>query len=171
MKKLITLLFVLVAFVATEAQNKNAEKSKKTTSNFATPKITASSDTVKKTYPIAIKNGIVKDSLFDEVIGKVKLYKKSAHASYYADKFNGRGTASGVKFNNNKYTAAHKKLPFGTKLRITNEANGKSVIVVVNDRGPFVKSRDIDLTKRAFMEIAKNKGAGAMKVTIEEIIP
>jgi len=45
-------------------------------------------------------------------------------------------------------TAAHKKLPFGTKIRVTNEANGKSVIVEVNDRGPFVKSREIDLSKK-----------------------
>ena len=98
------------------------------------------------------------------------MYKKSVHASYYADKFNGRKTTSGIKFNNRDYTAAHKKFPFGTKLRITNEANGKSVMVEVTDRGPFVKSREIDLTKRAFMEIAANKGAGSMIVTIEEVI-
>ena len=67
----------------------------------------------------------------------------------------------------NKYTAAHKKFPFGTKLRVTNEANGKSVIVEVIDRGPFVRSREIDLSKKAFMEIAKNKGVGVMTVSIE----
>jgi rare lipoprotein A len=61
----------------------------------------------------------------------------------------------------------HKKLPFGTKVKVTNEANGKSVIVEVTDRGPFVRSREIDLSKRAFMEIAKNKSAGTMLVTIE----
>ena len=71
------------------------------------------------------------------------MYKQSAHASYYADKFNGRGTTSGGKFNNNKYTAAHKKVPFGTKLRITNEKNGKSVIVEVTDRGPFVNQEKL----------------------------
>lgn len=95
------------------------------------------------------------------------MYKKEAHASYYADKFNGRKTSSGKRFDNNKYTAAHKKLPFGTRVKVTNEANGKSVIVEVIDRGPFVRSREIDLSKRAFMEIAKNKSAGIMLVTIE----
>ena len=87
-------------------------------------------------------------------LGKFKVYKKEAHASYYADKFNGRRTTSGKKFDNNKYTAAHKKLPFGTKVKVTNERNGKSVIVEITDRGPFVKSREIDLSKRAFMDIA-----------------
>ncbi len=99
-----------------------------------------------------------------------KPFKKNAHASYYSDKFNGRKTASGSKFNNNKYTAAHRKLPFGTKLRLTNEVNGKSVIVEVTDRGPFTKSREIDITRRAFMELAHNKGSGGVSVTIEEII-
>lgn len=98
---------------------------------------------------------------------KYTLYKTHAHASYYNNKFNGKRTASGRKFNNNKLTAAHKKFPFGTKLRITNERNDKSVIVEVIDRGPFSKKRDIDLTKRAFMKIASNKGSGSMKVKIE----
>lgn len=98
---------------------------------------------------------------------KYILYKTHAHASYYNNKFNGKRTASGRKFNNNKLTAAHKKFPFGTKLRITNERNSKSVIVEVIDRGPFSKKREIDLTKRAFMKIASNKGSGSMQVKIE----
>jgi rare lipoprotein A len=106
------------------------------------------------------------DTVF--VINSVfKLYKKSAHASYYADKFHGRKTASGKIFDMNKLTAAHKKLPFGTKVRVTNEANGKSVIVEITDRGPYVRSREIDLSKRAFMTITSNKGGGAMNVTME----
>ncbi|MCI9844319.1 septal ring lytic transglycosylase RlpA family protein [Flavobacterium pectinovorum] len=109
------------------------------------------------------------DSVFSVEGLKLKLYKKSAHASYYHDRFNGKKTASGGRFNNNKYTAAHKKLPFGTKVKVTNEANGKFVIVEITDRGPFVKTREIDLSKRAFMDIAKNKGAGAMTVTIETV--
>jgi rare lipoprotein A len=109
------------------------------------------------------------DSVFSVDGLKLKVYKKSAHASYYHDRFNGKKTASGTRFNNNKYTAAHKRLPFGTKVKVTNEANGKFVIVEITDRGPFVKTREIDLSKRAFMEIARNKGAGAMNVTIETI--
>lgn len=100
---------------------------------------------------------------------KVTLYKKDVVATYYADKFNGRKTSSGQKFSNKKYTAAHMKLPFGTKLRVTNEQNGKFVDVVVNDRGPFSKKLEIDLTKQAFMEIATNKNSGTFKVKMEVI--
>jgi rare lipoprotein A len=100
---------------------------------------------------------------------KLKALKTKAHASYYANKFNGRRTSSGIRFNNNKYTAAHRKLPFGTKLKVTNESNGKWVIVEVIDRGPFSKGREIDLTKRAFMEIASNKNSGVILVKLEII--
>lgn len=94
-------------------------------------------------------------------------YDKKAVASYYADKFNGKKTASGESFSNSKLTAAHKKIPFGTKVKVTNLANNKSVIVVVNDRGPFGGGRDIDLSKKAFMEIADNKNHGELKVSLE----
>lgn len=103
----------------------------------------------------------------DVVNEEQNFYKKDAHASYYHDKFNGRKTASGRKFNNNDMTAAHKTLPFGTMLKVTNEANNKFVIVEVTDRGPFVKGREIDLSKRAFMSIASNKKSGVVYVTIE----
>lgn len=98
---------------------------------------------------------------------KYELYKINAHASYYHDKFNGRKTASGARFNNDDLTAAHKKFPFGTILKVTNEINDKSVIVKITDRGPFVKGREIDLSKRAFMEIASNKRSGLVYVKIE----
>nr|WP_294933744.1 septal ring lytic transglycosylase RlpA family protein [uncultured Flavobacterium sp.] len=94
-------------------------------------------------------------------------YKKAVHASYYHDRFNGRKTASGKRFDNSKMTAAHKKLPFGTKLRVTNPANNKSVIVTVTDRGPFTRGREIDLTRKAFTEIAHAKGRGFLNVNIE----
>lgn len=97
-------------------------------------------------------------------------YKKEAIAVYYHDKFNGRLTASGDRFSNTKYTAAHKTLPFGTKLRVTNLETNKSVLVKVNDRGPFTKGREIDLSKKAFMEIATNKNQGILTVKID-IIP
>lgn len=125
-------------------------------------------DTVKNARPNII--AIPADSVFTDKGLKLKSYKKNAHASYYSDRFNGKKTADGSRFNNSKYTAAHKKLPFGTRVKVTNEANGKFVIVKITDRGPFVKTREIDLSKRAFMEITKSKGAGAMKVTIETII-
>ncbi len=61
------------------------------------------------------------------------------------------------------------KLPFGTILRVTNEVNGQCVLVEVTDRGPFARGREIDLSKRAFMEIAHNKNSGALIVKIEEV--
>ncbi|MEL0625297.1 septal ring lytic transglycosylase RlpA family protein, partial [Marinomonas arenicola] len=62
-------------------------------------------------------------------------YEESGAASYYADKYQGRQTASGERFNQHAHTAAHKRLPFATKVKVTNVANGKSVIVRINDRG------------------------------------
>jgi rare lipoprotein A len=113
---------------------------------------------VKKTVIDTIK----RDSLtLIKPIVKVKteLLKEKVHASYYADKFHGKKTASGKIFDMNKLTAAHKKLPFGSKVKVTNIANNKSVIVEINDRGPFVKGREIDLSRKAFSLIAStNRG-------------
>lgn len=68
-------------------------------------------------------------------------------ASWYGPGFHGRRTASGEQFNASEMTAAHRSLPFGTRLRVVNEANGRSVIVRVNDRGPFAHRRIIDLAR------------------------
>jgi len=99
--------------------------------------------------------------------GGNKSYKRNAEVSYYHDKFNGKRTASGEKFHNSDMTAAHRKLPFGTRLRITNVANGESVVVKVNDRGPHKRGRELDLSKRAFMSITDNKNHGVIRVNIE----
>jgi len=98
---------------------------------------------------------------------KGKLYKSKGVASYYHDKFNGRKTASGARFDNSDYTAAHRELAFGTKVKVTNLANDKSVVVTINDRGPFSRGREIDLTKKAFMEIADKASHGELSVKIE----
>ena len=81
----------------------------------------------------------------------------SGGASFYGEKWNGRKTANGEIFNTYELTAAHKKLPFGTKVKVVNKTNGKSVVVRINDRGPFVKGRTIDLSKKAFQSIASIK--------------
>lgn len=117
----------------------------------------------------SLKKVALADSLKLVEAKKYKLFKKDAHASYYADRFTGRKTASGRIFNNQKYTAAHRKLPFGTKVRVTNEKNGKSVVVEITDRGPFTKGKDIDLTKKAFMEIAGSRYGGHLVVKVEII--
>lgn len=70
-------------------------------------------------------------------------------ASYYGKRFAGRPTASGERFDPQQYTAAHRTLPFGSKVRVTNPNTGKSVVVRINDRGPFVKGRTIDVSRRA----------------------
>jgi len=79
---------------------------------------------------------------------------KTSFVSYYHDKFNGRKTASGEVFSNAALTAANRTLPFGTLVKITNLISGKSVVVKVNDRGPFHSSRAFDLSKAAFQSIA-----------------
>jgi rare lipoprotein A len=94
---------------------------------------------------------------------------QTGKASYYANKFNGRKTASGEKFRNSKLTAAHKTLPFGTKVKVTNLSNGKSVKVRINDRGPFVAGRIIDLSKKAAHKISLDKeGVGNVKITYKK---
>lgn len=70
-------------------------------------------------------------------------------ASYYAAEFHGRRTASGERFDNGALTAAHRTLPFGSKVRVTNPANGTSVVVRINDRGPFTRGRLIDVSHAA----------------------
>ncbi|WP_312819070.1 septal ring lytic transglycosylase RlpA family protein [Kaistella carnis] len=88
---------------------------------------------------------------------------KTSFASFYHDKFNGRKTASGEIFSNSKMTAANRTLPFGTKVKVTNLRSGKSVIVEINDRGPFHSSRALDLTKAAYKAIGDPK-KGTMPV-------
>jgi rare lipoprotein A len=90
---------------------------------------------------------------------------ETGKASYYADKFQGRKTANGETFKQSKKTAAHKTLPFGTKVTVKNLANGRTVKVRINDRGPFVKGRSIDLSKRAAKKIAMvNAGVADVEI-------
>lgn len=96
-------------------------------------------------------------------------HKNDVTASYYHKKFNGRKTASGEVFRNSKLTAAHKNLPFGTLVKVTNPQNNKSVKVRINDRGPFIKGREIDLSQKAFDKISDNKKQGLLKVNIKVI--
>ncbi|WP_333794488.1 septal ring lytic transglycosylase RlpA family protein [Hyphomicrobium sp.] len=107
---------------------------------------------------------------------KKTAHKKAAHkrghanrshatkgiASYY---WQGQKTASGARFNPNAMTAAHRTLPFGTKVRVTNHNNGRSVTVTINDRGPFIKGRVIDLSKAAAGVIGMH-GSGVAPVSI-----
>ena len=94
------------------------------------------------------------------------LYKTGVTASYYAEDFHGKKTSNGERFNMNALTCAHKSLPFNTVLKVTNLANGKSCEVRVNDRGPFVLNREIDLSKAAAVKLGMI-GSGTTKVKLE----
>jgi rare lipoprotein A len=87
-------------------------------------------------------------------------------ANFYSDKFEGKKTASGELYEKNALTAAHKKLPYGTKVKVTNVANGKSVVVTINDRMASSNSAVIDVTRRAAEELGF-VDAGRAKVTLE----
>jgi rare lipoprotein A len=100
--------------------------------------------------------------------GRQQAYPPSAYAvaSWYGPKFQGRPTSSGETFDMYKKTCAHREYAFGTKLRVTNPANGKTVECVVNDRGPFVEGRDLDLSYAAAKEI-ELIGPGTGRVLVE----
>jgi len=91
-----------------------------------------------------------------------------AYASYYGEAFNGRPTSSGEIFDMNQYTAAHKTLPFGTLLEVTNLENGKKVVVRVNDRGPFIANREIDVSKAAAESLGM-LNRGITRVSIKKV--
>jgi rare lipoprotein A len=112
-----------------------------------------------------------KDKSVAETSSAVSTMATTGVVSYYHNKFNGRKTASGEVFSNNKLTAAHRTYPFGTYLKVTNVANGKSVVVKVNDRGPFTKEKELDLSRKAFMDITDNPNKGNLQVNIEVVTP
>ena len=90
-------------------------------------------------------------------------------ASYYAAKFDGRRTASGERFSNAGMTAAHRTLPFGTLVRVTNVANGQSVVVRITDRGPFTRGRLIDVSRAAADELGiVQRGHGTVELAVIE---
>lgn len=100
--------------------------------------------------------------------GSASGHSESGMASYYGNEFSGRKTANGERFDQGKLTAAHRTLPFGTHVKVTNKQNGKSVVVRVNDRGPFAKGRVIDLSSSAFKSIAY-LGVGVIPVHIQVV--
>lgn len=94
---------------------------------------------------------------------------EEGRASFYHDKFQGRLTACGQKFSQKKLTAAHKKLPCGTKVQVTHRDTGESVVVTINDRGPFVKGRVIDLSKAAAQQLGFGQKKGIVPVELEVV--
>ncbi|WP_025247024.1 septal ring lytic transglycosylase RlpA family protein [Mannheimia varigena] len=171
--KIVTLL--LAGFLTFSSLNSlAATKNIKAKSSISTKKQTASKATkkkanvVKKVTAKAVKKEttvINKKSpkhLHKQVIRK---HFQTGVASYYANKFNGRRTANGETFSNSKLTAAHRTLPFGTLIEVTNIRNGRSVIVRVNDRGPYAHARVLDLSSAAAKHIGMHH-SGTAKVKI-----
>ncbi len=91
-------------------------------------------------------------------------------ASYYAASLHGRRTASGERYNRNDMTAAHRSLPFGTLLRVTDQRSGRAVMVRVNDRGPFIRGRVLDLSNAAARELRMYQ-RGTARITWEIVDP
>ena len=97
----------------------------------------------------------------------VAMAKQCGNASWYGPGFHGRTTANGEKFNQNAMTAAHKRLPFGAKIKVTNQLNGKSLTLRVNDRGPFAKGRILDASAAAAAQLGfKGRGHAPVCVTV-----
>ena len=105
--------------------------------------------------------------LFLTLILDVSAQVQTGKASFYGDKFEGNPTASGEKYRHSKLTGAHRSLPFGTRVRVTNLANNESVVVTINDRGPFVEGRIVDLSKSAAEKLRFfNQGIADVKIEI-----
>ena len=126
---------------------------------------------VKKAVPAT--NNVAKNSTSRQVIktsyspnNAATKMAQSGVASYYGPGFHGRRTANGETFNMHAMTAAHRTLPFGTQVKVTNLANGKSTIVRVNDRGPYAHGRIIDLSVAAAKHIGSTN-SGTARVTLE----
>ena len=104
---------------------------------------------------------------FTTIITLAQFYTQEGTASFYADKFESRPTASGEKYKHSKLTAAHKTLPFGTIVKVTNRGNQKTVEVKINDRGPYVANRIIDLSKSAAEQLGFiNQGLAEVRISI-----
>src|SRR5215471_1482417 len=114
---------------------------------------------------------LVKDKVSVKKTAKGEpVIEQTGEASSYGQEFQGKTTAAGEKFNKNDLTAAHPTLPLGTKAKVTNLENGKSVDVRINDRGPYVKGRDIDVSQGAAKKLDITK-SGIAPVKIEAKLP
>ena len=160
--------------LATRVLNKDAQKFNSHFSNLNSLSITERSGDKIRRQTIAAKIEIPEDE--PSVIEKlntvasntVRKFSQTGAASWYGRQFHGRKTASGERFDMNAMTAAHRTLPLNCYIRVTNKSNGKSVIVKVNDRGPFHGNRVVDLSYGAAKAIGIT-GAGLGKVSIERV--
>jgi rare lipoprotein A len=121
----------------------------------------------RKTAPVTAAPAAALDSVKSQPAARSEpLARQHGAASFYSDRFGGRKTATGETFSQNKLTAASRDLPLGARVTVTNRQNGKSVDVKVNDRGPYVRGRVIDLSKSAARKIGLG-AKGLAPVTVE----
>ena len=120
---------------------------------------------MKRLSPILIFCVLLVGSCHRKTVSSGVNVNETGMASFYSERYNGKKTANGEIYNSSKYTAAHKTLPFGTKVKVTNLSNQKTVKVIINDRGPFIAGRVIDLTLAAAKKI-EMVNAGIVKVKI-----
>ena len=116
----------------------------------------------EKTVPVNEEENTINNTIVNYID------KGEMTASWYGPRFNGKLTANGEIFNQSAFTAAHKNLKFGTLLKLTNLRNNKSIIVRINDRGPYVRGRQLDLSKAAALSLGMIE-RGVVKLKVEEI--
>lgn len=170
MKKILAVLSVVICVYSSVASGEEKEVSNIST-NSPLSEITITQDIVED----IVEDLSIDNNLFEELEKindndkdieiKTKFYQEGK-ASFYAGKFHGRKTASGEIFDTYALTAAHKSLPLGTIVKVTNIRNDKSVIVKINDRGPYIHGRIIDLSTAAFQSIG-NIDHGVLTVKID----
>ena len=159
---LITLLIFLVFSGPVSSEDKDS-----------TPEAKKIAEKVKRKAELSEKAEGRQDLVKDKVTVKQgdsgqPIVEQVGEASFYGAGFHGKKTATGEKFDQNDKTAAHPTLPLGTKATVTNLENGTSVDVKINDRGPYVKGRDIDLSKGAAKELGMTKdGVAPVKIEAE----
>ena len=167
LSKIVTLL--LAGFFTFGTLNSvAATKQAKAATVLKAPKSAKHKTAVKKqAVKSAPQKAKKKISLAEKHKNTPRKHYQSGVASYYADKFNGRRTANGERFDNSAMTAAHRSLPFGTLLEVTNMRNGRKVVVRVNDRGPYTHARVLDLSKNAARQLGMHhSGTAQVKVAV-----
>jgi rare lipoprotein A len=117
---------------------------------------------IEEFVPLTVKENTVNTSFVEYQ------NRGTMRASWYGPKFHGRITANGEVYDQMAFTAAHKSLKFGTLLKLTNKRNGKSVIVRINDRGPYIPGRQLDVSKAVAMELGMIE-KGVVRLSVEEI--
>jgi rare lipoprotein A len=117
---------------------------------------------IEEFVPVTVKENTINTSYVEY------LNRGTMKASWYGPKFHGKVTANGEIYDQMAFTAAHKSLRFGTLLKLTNKKNGKSVIVRINDRGPYIPGRQLDVSKAVAMELGMIQ-RGVVRLDVEEI--